>query len=85
MVKVKFIGKHKKIKGAVVAENGKQIDTIAIDGPAASGKTTIGQLLALKHVACRTSDQARQSIMCAGSHNRRYQRLHQRPTVPSSR
>lgn len=31
-----------------MAENGKKIDTIAIDGPAASGKTTIGQLLADK-------------------------------------
>lgn len=31
-----------------MVENSKQIDTIAIDGPAASGKTTIGQLLATK-------------------------------------
>jgi len=31
-----------------VAENGKKIDTIAIDGPAASGKTTIGHMLAAK-------------------------------------
>lgn len=31
-----------------MAENGKKIDTIAIDGPAASGKTTIGHMLAAK-------------------------------------
>ncbi len=39
-------GADNKIKGADVAENGNTV--IAIDGPAASGKTTIGQLLATK-------------------------------------